>query len=61
MKEEVKAVESDEGGFKSGHLQKIKSKLKPKYKSLPTAMLNKEGHLKTSSEDIKVAAMDHFK
>ena len=61
VKEEVKAVESDKGGFNSGHLWKIKNKLKPKNKSPPTAMLNKEGTLVTSSEDIKVATMDHFK
>ena len=61
VKEEVKHVESDEGGFNSGHLWKIKNKLKPKNKSPPTAMVNKEGQLITSNEDIKEAAMDHFK
>ena len=59
VKEEVKVVESDEGGFNSGHLWKIKNKLRPKNKMVPTAMMNKEGKIVTSSGDIKKATMKH--
>ena len=61
VKEEVKVVESDEGGFNSGHLWRIKNKLRPKNKMLPTALMNKEGQIVTSSEEIKMATMEHYK
>ena len=61
VKEEVKIVKSDEGGFSCGHLWKIKNKLRPKHISNPTAMLNREGKLVTESEDKKEATMEHFK
>ena len=53
VKEEVKVVKGDEGGFNCEHLQKIKNKLGPKNIMTPTAMMNKEGKLVASSEDIK--------
>ena len=60
VKEEVEGVKSDEGGLNSGHLWKIWNKLRPKYISNPTAIINSEGKLLTSSEDIKEATMMHF-
>ena len=53
VEEEVKIEKSYESGFYSGHLWKIKNKLRPKHISNPTAMLNREGKLVTESEDIK--------
>ena len=54
VKEEVKNIESGEGGFNSGHLWNLKRKLKPKLNIKPTTMLNQED-LKKST------AMEHFK
>ena len=61
VKEEVEIVASDQGGFNSGHLWKIKKKLRPKYQTNPTAMMNMEGKTVTSSDEIKKASMEHFK
>ena len=61
VKEEVKLVESDEGGFNSGHLWRLKSKLRKKINNAPTAMNDKNGNLVTTSEGLKKLAMDHFK
>ena len=61
VKEEVSIVNSDEGGFHSGHLWKLKNKLRPKSQNSPTAMLNKDGKLITSSNGLKTANMEHFK
>ena len=40
VKEEVEKVNSDEGVFNSGHLWRLKSKLRPKLNDYPTAMTN---------------------
>ena len=61
INEEVKIIHTDEGGFNSGHLWKLKNKLRPKKGSTPTAMINKEGNLVTTSNDIKNATLEHFK
>ena len=61
VKEEVKIVESDEGGFNSGHLWRLKNKLRKKINNVPTAMVDKGGNLVTTSEGIKKLTMDHFK
>ena len=60
VKEEVKNIESDEGGFNSGHLWKLKRKLRPQHIDNPTAMLNKDGKLVTSKEELKETALLHF-
>ena len=61
VKEEVDKVDCESGGFNSGHLWKLKSKLRPKFTDYPTAMQNSEGNLVTSEEDIKKLTVDHFK
>ena len=61
VKEEVKNIESDEGGFNSGHLWNLTRKLRPKLNNKPTAMLNQEGKLVTSHKELKDTAMEHFK
>ena len=59
VKEEVEKVNSDEGVFNSGHLWRLKSKLRPKLKYYPTAMTNKEGELKSSKTEIDKLTVDH--
>ena len=53
VKEEVDKVDSEAGGFNSGLLWKLKSKLRPKLTDHPTAMQDIIGNLVTSEEDIK--------
>ena len=54
VKDEVSKVDSEAGGFISGHLWKLKSKLRPKFNYYPTAMLDKHSNLPTTKEDIKM-------
>ena len=61
VKEEGEIVKSDEGGFNSGHLWRLKNKLRSKTNSSPTAMEDKDGKLVTDSEGIKNITMEHFK
>ena len=61
VKEEVDKVDSETGGFNSGHLWKLKSKLRPKFNDYPTAFLNSEGKMITSEDEIKQVTIDHFK
>ena len=61
VKEEVDSVNCEEGGFNSGHLWRLKNKVRPKVNNNPTAIENKDGHLVTNSKDIKNVTMQHFK
>ena len=61
VKEEVEKVNSDEGGFNSGHLWRLKSKLRPKANTYPNTMINKEGEVKTSKTDIDKLTVYHYK
>ena len=49
VKEEVKVVNIDEGGFHSWHLWKLNNKLRAKNQNNPTAVVNKDGKLITFS------------
>ena len=60
VKEGVSKVDTEAGGFNSGHLWKLKSKLTPKFIDYPTAMLNKHGELATTKDEIKNATIDHY-
>ena len=60
VKNEVEKIDSEEGGFHSGHLRKLKSKLRPKPISYPTAIYNSEGDLVTSLDDIEKVTETHF-
>ena len=61
VKEEVEIVHSDEGGFNSGHLWRLKNKLRKKVNNVLTAMLDEEGNLVTTSEGLKKLTTGHFK
>ena len=60
VKDEVDKVSSDEGGFNSGHLRRLKSKLKPKAKMYPTSMVDKNIEVETSSKDIEKLTLDPY-
>ena len=61
VKEEVEKVDCDRGGFNSGQLWKLKSKLRPKFNDYPIAMMDNEGNIVTFEEAIKKVTVDHFK
>ena len=60
VKEEVDLVKCEEGGFNSGHLWRLKKKLRPKSNNTPTAIGDTNGKLVTSSQGIKNVTMEHF-
>ena len=53
VKEEVELVKCEDGGFNSGHLWRLKNKLRPKTNNTPTAIQNQNGILVTTSQEIK--------
>ena len=61
VKEEVDLVKCEDGGFNSGHLWRLKNKLRSKTNNTPTAINNQNGALVTGSGGIKIATMEHFK
>ena len=61
VKEEVSKVDAEAGGFNSGHLWKLKSKLRPKFNDYPTAILDTHGNLATTKEEIQNATVNHYK
>ena len=61
IREEIDNIKTDEGGFNSGHLWKLKKKLSPKCRDPPTAMVDREGNLVTSNEAIEAIAIETYK
>ena len=61
IKNEIDCINSEDGGFNSGKLWKLKKKLSPTNTDPPTAMLNSEGKLLTDEEEIKEEAKKHYK
>ena len=61
IKHEIKVMNAEEGGYKPGHLWKLKKKLSPRQKDTPTAMKDVNGKLLTTNEDIIKEAQKHYK
>ena len=61
IKKEIDGINCEDGGFNSGFLWKLKKKLTPGHSEVPTAMLNSDGKLVTTPEDIKDAAVYYTK
>ena len=62
IRTEVTGLEdSEDGGFNAGRLWKLKKKLSPKASEPPTAMIDTNGKLITSDEEIKAEAVRHYK
>ena len=59
--EELKGINSEEGGWNPGYLWKLRDKLHPKPRDPPTAMENKDGVLLTDPIEIEKEALDHYK
>ena len=60
VKEEIEKIDCEAGGFNSGHLWKIKSKLQPKMSNKYTAIEDENGKLLTSEEDIDNETVKHY-
>ena len=61
IKEELKDIESDEGGFNMGKLWKLRKKLCPFQKDPKTAMLDPSGNLITSDKNLEKHTLNHYK
>ena len=61
IKEEIDCINSEDGGFNSGKLWKLKKKLSPTNIDPPTAMKNSEGDLLTNDDEIKEEAKNHYR
>ena len=53
--------DSEDGGYNSSKLWKLKNKLSPRFTDPPTAMMNSEGKLLTDNKDIIEEAVKHYK
>ena len=60
IEEEIEHIKCDEGGVNSGSLWKLKKKLSPKFRDPPTAMLDPQGNLLTSSDAIEALALKTY-
>ena len=60
VKDEIEKIDCESGGFNSGHLWKIKSKLKPKLDNKYTAIEDDNGKLLTNEEDINNQTVKHY-
>ena len=60
VSEEVYKVNSEVGGFNSGHLWQLKSKLSGKVGNPMAAVFNRDGDLVTTKEKIEEATLEHY-
>ena len=61
MKAQLKGcTDSEEGGFNTGALWKLKKKLSPRHTEPPTAMKDSNGKILTDAKDIQNEAMKHY-
>ena len=59
--EEISGIKSDDGGFHSGDLWRLKKKLNPRCRDPPTAMVDANGNLATTHKKIEEIAVDAYK
>ena len=60
IREEVKNIHCDEGGFNANKFWKLKKKLCPRPQDPPTAMLDKNGNLISSVKGVEKLSIDHY-
>ena len=60
VEDEIEKIDCEFGGFNSGLLWKIKSKLKPKLNNKYTAIEDDNGKLLTNEEDINNQTVKHY-
>ena len=61
IKNELKDIECEEGGFNIAKLWKLKKKLCPYKKDPPTAMLDPKGNPITSDKELEKHTIEHYK
>ena len=61
IKDEIKGIRGDEGGYNPGHLWKLKKKLASKHIEPPISMKNADGNLLTNEEEIKAETLKHYR
>ena len=61
IKDEIDAINYDEGGVNSGHLWKLKKKISPKCRDPPTAMLDQYGNILTGEKAIENLAVETYR
>ena len=61
VREEVDIINSDQGGFNSGHLWQLKNKLSGKVNSPTTAVFDTLGDLVTTKNEIEKVTLEHYK
>ena len=59
--EETKGLDSENGGFNTGHIWKLKKKIIPKAVNVPTAMRTSEWKLITCRKDINKSSIEYYK
>ena len=60
IREELKGVHWEDGGFNPGKFWKLDKKLSPRTCDPPTAMKDAEGNLLTTEEEIKAETVRHY-
>ena len=60
IREEIKDISCDEGGFNAGKFWKLKKKLNPRAQDPPTAMLDEDGNLVTSAKGVENISIKHY-
>jgi hypothetical protein len=60
VKDEVRNINSDEGGFHAGKFWKLKKKLCPRNNDPPTALQDEHGNLVTSAQGVKKLTLKHI-
>ena len=60
IREELKDINSEDGGWNSGHLWKLRKKISPRPTDPSTAMESEEGVLLTDPVEIQKEALKYF-
>ena len=60
IKEELKGINYEEGGWNAGYLWKLRRKISPRPQDPPTAMENNEGVLLTDPNEIQKEAIRYY-
>ena len=59
-KNEIKGLNGEEGGFNVGYLWKLNKKLSSKDREIPTMMMDSNGKILTTPEEIRNEAIKHY-
>ena len=60
IKNEIKGLNGEEGGFNVGYLWKLNKKLSSKDREIPTMMMDSNGKILTTPEEIRNEAIKHY-